>query len=197
MRMGKKKLKFKFLFVFLFSVVTLGLVSFNTFAFTTNASANDSVIGFTIENFVYEEVDTKKTLVEFSNGNFIWVDNVGERIVLTYTDEFNFEEDVIQDLSVNPTYFFDDDVTILGIYPNIYGSFNIEFYDERPTLINGIFSVFSNIGSVLMVLINGLIVIFYANNQLTFLGILALCGLGIAIILLILNIIQNFLHFKG
>ena len=38
---------------------------------------------------------------------------------------------------------------------------------------------------------------FYAEGSLTFYGILAVAGLGISVCLLFLNIIQNFLHFRG
>lgn len=39
--------------------------------------------------------------------------------------------------------------------------------------------------------------IFYADGALTFLGTLSVVGVGIGVVLLLVGIVQNFLHLRG
>lgn len=64
-------------------------------------------------------------------------------------------------------------------------------------VLTSVLDVFSAVGEWLATTVNDLIPMFYGETGLTFLGVLAVAGLAFSVIFLILNIIQNFLHFRG
>lgn len=65
-------------------------------------------------------------------------------------------------------------------------------------VIEAIFEVFGAISTWLSGAVSNLIPMFYvADTGLTFLGSLAVVGLGIGVVFLLIGIIQNFLHFRG
>ena len=65
-------------------------------------------------------------------------------------------------------------------------------------IVESITGVFSKIGTWLVSQVNDLSVIFYDPTEgLTFLGVLAVCGLGFGVVFLLIGLIQNFLHFRG
>lgn len=65
-------------------------------------------------------------------------------------------------------------------------------------VITAITGVFSAIGTWIADAVLDLIPMFYvAETGLTFLGVLAVCGLAFSVIFLIIGLIQNFLHFRG
>ena len=65
-------------------------------------------------------------------------------------------------------------------------------------IISAIFDVFDAITSWLTGAVVDIIPMFYAaETGLTFLGSLAVVGLGISVVFLLIGIIQNFLHFRG
>lgn len=65
-------------------------------------------------------------------------------------------------------------------------------------VLEQVLSVFDAIGTWIGSAFTSLIPIFYeAENGLTFMGVLAVAGLAMAVIFLLLNVIQNFLHFRG
>lgn len=64
-------------------------------------------------------------------------------------------------------------------------------------VLTSVLEVFSAIGDWIVTAIQDITPAFYATEGgLTFLGVLAACGLGVSIILLIFNIIKDFLHFR-
>ena len=67
------------------------------------------------------------------------------------------------------------------------------------TLIDGITTVFDAIGDWIISAFSSMQSIFWVaeSEQLTFMGILAVCGLAMSVIFLIIGIIQRFLHFAG
>lgn len=65
------------------------------------------------------------------------------------------------------------------------------------TVLESIFAVFAAVGEWFVDAVTALIPMFYAEGALTFLGVLAVAGLAISVVFLLLNIIQNFLHFGG
>ena len=66
------------------------------------------------------------------------------------------------------------------------------------SVIESITGVFSAIGDWLASAVTDLIPMFYtAESGLTFLGVLAVCGLAFSVIFLVIGLIQNFLHFRG
>ena len=66
------------------------------------------------------------------------------------------------------------------------------------TILDSVLEVFTAVGEWIADAINQLVPMFYnAETGLTFLGILALCGLAFSVIFLIMRIIENFLHFRG
>lgn len=64
-------------------------------------------------------------------------------------------------------------------------------------ILAAILAVFSSIGTWITTSIPTFFTLFYAENGLTLLGTLAVCGLGISIVFLMIGIIQRFLKFRG
>ena len=65
------------------------------------------------------------------------------------------------------------------------------------TLISAITAVFTAIGDWIVAALLSLTAIFWTDSGLTFLGVLAVCGLAFSVVFLIIGIIQSFLHFRG
>ena len=66
------------------------------------------------------------------------------------------------------------------------------------TILNAVLDVFEAVGSWITTAVTDLIPMFYTNEDgLTFLGILAVCGLAFSVVFLLIGIIQKFLHFAG
>ena len=64
-------------------------------------------------------------------------------------------------------------------------------------ILEAILDVFSDVGTWLQTAVTNLIPMFWANDSLTFLGVLAVAGLAFSVIFLVMGIIQRFLHFGG
>lgn len=64
-------------------------------------------------------------------------------------------------------------------------------------VLTQILEVFDGLGAWLSEAVQAMIGMFYADNSLTFLGVLAIAGLGISLIFLLIGVISNFLHFRG
>lgn len=66
------------------------------------------------------------------------------------------------------------------------------------TVLTSVLAVFTAIGEWIVATIPDLLAMFYVEaTGLTFLGVLAVAGLGLSVIFLVIGIIQNFLHFRG
>lgn len=65
------------------------------------------------------------------------------------------------------------------------------------TVITAITAVFTAIGDWIVTALEALQAIFWTTEGLTFLGVLAVCGLAFSVVFLIIGIIQRFLHFRG
>lgn len=66
------------------------------------------------------------------------------------------------------------------------------------SVIESITGVFTAIGDWIADAVLQLIPMFYSTESgLTFLGVLAVCGLAFSVVFLIIGLIQNFLHFRG
>ena len=65
-------------------------------------------------------------------------------------------------------------------------------------IVESVTGTFTKIGSWMTTQIGDLTQVFYnPESGLTFLGVLAVCGLGFGVIFLLIHLIQNFLHFRG
>ena len=65
-------------------------------------------------------------------------------------------------------------------------------------IVDAILDVFSKIGEWLSSAVPTFMPMFYsADSGLTFLGVLAVAGLGFSVVFLCIGIIQRFLHFRG
>ena len=66
-------------------------------------------------------------------------------------------------------------------------------------MVTAVTNVFAGIGEWITNFLPTIMAIFYDTeaNALTFLGVLAICGLAISIFFLLMGVIQNFLHFRG
>ena len=69
--------------------------------------------------------------------------------------------------------------------------------NARSPVLSAILAVFTAIGEWISTAVTALTPMFYAEGALTFLGTLAVAGLGFSVIFLMIGIIQNFLHFRG
>lgn len=65
-------------------------------------------------------------------------------------------------------------------------------------VLEAVLDVFSGIGTWIGESVTLVMPMFYdTSTGLTFLGILAVSGLGFSVMFLIIGLIQNFLHFRG
>lgn len=65
------------------------------------------------------------------------------------------------------------------------------------TVLTAVLAVFTSIGEWFAEMLPTIMSMFYAEGALTFLGVLAVAGLGVSIIFLLIGVISNFLHFRG
>lgn len=65
------------------------------------------------------------------------------------------------------------------------------------SVLTAILAVFTAIGEWIGTAVTALMPMFYAEGALTFLGVLAVAGLGFSVIFLLIGLIQRFLHFQG
>ena len=67
-------------------------------------------------------------------------------------------------------------------------------------VLSAVLGVFGEIGTWIVEIIPSLTGMFWetssSGGSFTFLGVLSCCGLGVSVILLFLNIIRGFLHFR-
>lgn len=64
-------------------------------------------------------------------------------------------------------------------------------------IVENVFAVFTNISEWIVSTVNAMVPVFYnTETGITFLGTMALCGLGVGIILLIFNIVKSFVQFR-
>lgn len=66
-------------------------------------------------------------------------------------------------------------------------------------MVTAVTNVFAGIGEWIADFLPTIMSLFWdvEASSLTFLGILAVCGLAISIFFLLMGVIQNFLHFRG
>lgn len=65
-------------------------------------------------------------------------------------------------------------------------------------ILTAVLDVFEAVGTWITTAVSDLVPMFYTNEDgLTFLGILAVCGLAFSVVFLLIGIIQRFLHFAG
>lgn len=71
---------------------------------------------------------------------------------------------------------------------------NMRVYTQNST---SILNIFGNIGNWIANAISNVTAMFWANGSLTFIGVLAVGGLGISIVLFLIRLISSFLAFRG
>lgn len=64
-------------------------------------------------------------------------------------------------------------------------------------IIDAVLNVFDQIAGWFSDIMPTILEIFYAEGNLTILGVLAVAGLAISVVFLVMGVIQNFLHFRG
>ena len=66
------------------------------------------------------------------------------------------------------------------------------------TVLDAILAVFLSIGGWIADAVSAMTPMFWATETgLTFLGVLAVSGLGFSVVFLVIGLIQNFMHFRG
>lgn len=64
-------------------------------------------------------------------------------------------------------------------------------------IIQAVFGVFTEVGDWIATAIQSMTAIFYVpETGLTFVGVLALCGLAVGVTLLLINTIKDFIRFR-
>lgn len=63
-------------------------------------------------------------------------------------------------------------------------------------MLDVVMDVFTSVASWFVEVVPVIMGMFYAEGALTFLGVLAVAGLAISVVLLILNTCKDFLHFR-
>lgn len=67
----------------------------------------------------------------------------------------------------------------------------------NTSVVESIMSIFTAIGTWFVSMITAMLPIFYtAEEGLTIIGVLTVCGLGVATILLVVNFIRKFFHWR-
>lgn len=65
-------------------------------------------------------------------------------------------------------------------------------------VLSAILEVFTSVGTWLSEAVTSMVPMFYvAETGLTFIGVLAVAGLAISVAFLLINVISNFLSFRG
>ena len=80
------------------------------------------------------------------------------------------------------------------MYPpeNFVGSlFIADASVEEIPVTDGIFNIFGTIGTYLMTAVSSLVAIFWTGTSLTFIGVMSVCALALALILLLIGIIRR------
>lgn len=63
-------------------------------------------------------------------------------------------------------------------------------------VVISVFAIFTAVGNWFVEMIPTVLAVFYGAEGLTIIGVLALCSLGVAIILLVLNWVLDFFRFR-
>lgn len=67
-----------------------------------------------------------------------------------------------------------------------------------PGVVEQILTVLTAIGGWFVTMISNMLVIFYApETGITVIGVLSVCGLGVSVILLVVNKVSDFFHWRG
>ena len=101
--------------------------------------------------------------------------------------QFTFVDFVLTSVSPAP---IDPEPSVPGISPEEGG---IKAMVE--SVVSAIFAVFTAIGGWFVEFLPTLTAIFWTGEALTFLGVLAILGLGVSVIFLLINVIRGFLNF--
>lgn len=91
------------------------------------------------------------------------------------------------------TIYHNDPLSITGDFDSFA---TVNTFDVKPSSTR-ITSVFTNIMDWITSGLNSVQGVFYANNQLTMLGTLAVIGVAIAVAFLLIGVLQRFLHLRG
>lgn len=68
--------------------------------------------------------------------------------------------------------------------------------EGTPNALSQVLDVFSGVGDWLGDSFTSVTEMFYAGGELTFLGVMALGGIGISVALLLVNLVKSFIRFR-
>lgn len=68
--------------------------------------------------------------------------------------------------------------------------------ETTTNVLSAVLDVFSQVGTWFGEAISDMTPIFYANNELTLIGVLCVAGLAISVIMLILAMIRSYMRFQ-
>lgn len=138
-------------------------------------------------------------MVYYDGLDYAWLMNGtlnGSNDVLNPTDlvSWTMGEGEVTIVSDDEGANIDDAIAIFNTY--IVDSLS-PIETERPSLIGSILAVFDSVSSWLLLAAVFLIGIFWTGSALTPIGVLAVAGLSIGVILLVVSIISRFLKLRG
>lgn len=85
-----------------------------------------------------------------------------------------------------------------GGLTNIFPANSLAFPEtEKKSFLENVLDVFSSFGSWISSAFDSLIGLFWADGALTVVGTLCVCGLGLAVISLLISFIRRFFNFAG
>lgn len=66
------------------------------------------------------------------------------------------------------------------------------------SILNAVLAVFTAIIEWFISAMNSVVALFYSSeNGLTFFGVMALCALGVSLVMLFIKMVKNYLTFRG
>lgn len=158
---------------------------------------SDGVLSFDVEFFIPSQgipslfIDSEFSFDIMNIYEFNFID-----FLILSVEDISSDYDYISTIENGYFEIIDIDIEIYNLIVNS-DYFNVDFILYEPTITDRLFNFFITVATSFIVLFNGLVAIFYVDSHLTFMGILAIIGLGISLILLFIVLISNFLKFRG
>lgn len=208
------------------SVLTTGVfnpISTNMYINVTNVDATVSYPLVNINN-IYQFTTVNEVDIFLDDYYFVIAPSLGGKTIyllpIQYVNHYTFDYQEFRNIALPvlfngtfvETWEFTDEFVSSGLsslalsfdieyneYFQIINTLTINQFEEvniPMTIITAITAVFTAIGTWFASIIPDMLALFFAEGELTILGALAVAALAIAVILLVLNWILDFFHFR-
>jgi hypothetical protein len=168
-------------------------------SFDYSAAAGDYVV-FSVDSYKFEasfQVRTASGKEFHYIGNASSFSSLGEDTGEPYCLVICPDDPAWNQLLLRQDYF---EKIYAGDDSKLHVAVSVAHYDFPPeTFLERLFSIFSHVGEWLRSQLDFVISLFWnaAASELTFFGLLALISLGFSVVLLLIKVILNFLHFRS